>query len=46
VITNGEGGYRYSLLAEPVYGVALTDEAVGRAALPEIRKRGLLTAAA
>ncbi len=42
VITNGEGGYRYSLLAEPVYGVALTDEAVGRAALPEIRKRELL----
>ncbi|MGC2210697.1 MAG: PIG-L family deacetylase [Candidatus Korobacteraceae bacterium] len=44
VITNGEGGYRYSLLAEPVYGVALTDEAVGRAALPEIRKRELLEA--
>jgi len=44
VITNGEGGYRYSLLAEPVYGVALTEEAVGRAALPEIRKRELLEA--
>ena len=29
VITNGEGGYRYSLLAESFYGVALTDEAVG-----------------
>ena len=42
VITNGEGGYRYSLLAEPVYGAALTDEAVGRAKLPEIRKRELL----
>ena len=44
VITNGEGGYRYSLLAESYYGVALTDEAVGRAALPEIRKRELLDA--
>ncbi len=28
----------------PFYGVALTDEAVGRAALPEIRKRELLEA--
>ena len=44
VITNGEGGYRYSLLAESLYGEALTDEAVGRAALPEIRKRELLEA--
>ena len=44
VVTNGEGGYRYSLLAESYYGVKLTDEAVGRAALPEIRKRELLEA--
>jgi LmbE family N-acetylglucosaminyl deacetylase len=44
VITNGEGGYRYSLLAEPLYGLALTNEAVGRAALPEIRKRELMEA--
>jgi len=44
VITNGEGGYRYSLLAESYYGVSLTDEAIGRAALPEIRKRELLDA--
>ncbi len=44
VITNGEGGYRYSLLADSFYGVALTDEAIGRAALPEIRKRELLEA--
>jgi LmbE family N-acetylglucosaminyl deacetylase len=44
VITNGEGGYRYSLLAESFYGVALTDEAIGRGALPEIRKRELLEA--
>ncbi|MDR3763175.1 MAG: PIG-L family deacetylase [Acidobacteriota bacterium] len=44
VITNGEGGYRYSLLAESYYGVALTDEAVGRKMLPEIRKRELMEA--
>jgi LmbE family N-acetylglucosaminyl deacetylase len=44
VITNGEGGFHYSLLAESIYGVALTDEAVGRAALPEIRKRELMDA--
>ncbi len=44
VITNGEGGYRYSLLAESFYGLALTDEAIGRAALPEIRKRESLEA--
>ncbi len=37
-ITNGEGGYKYSTLAEPIYGLRLTDEAVGRAALPEIRR--------
>ena len=42
VITNGEGGYRYSLLAESYYGVKLTDEAVGRAELPDIRKQELL----
>jgi len=45
VITNGEGGYRYSLLAESYYGVALTDEATGRAVLPEIRKSELREAA-
>jgi N-acetylglucosamine malate deacetylase 2 len=42
VITDGEGGYRYSLLAEDYYGVKLTDEAVGRAKLPDIRKQELL----
>jgi len=44
VITNGEGGYRFSLLAEDYYGVKLTDEAVGRAKLPDIRKQELLNA--
>jgi LmbE family N-acetylglucosaminyl deacetylase len=41
VITNGEGGYRYSTLAEPYYGLQLTDEAVGRARLPAIREEEL-----
>jgi len=44
VLTDGEGGYRYSLLAEPYYGLKLTDEAVGRAHLPAIRKQELLQA--
>ena len=44
VLTNGEGGFRYSLLAEPYYGLKLTDEAVGRAHLPAIRKQELLQA--
>jgi LmbE family N-acetylglucosaminyl deacetylase len=44
IITNGEGGFRYSLLAEPFYGLQLTTEAVGRASLPEIRKREVLSA--
>ena len=39
VITNGEGGYRYATLAEPIYGLKLTQEAVGRKALPAIRKK-------
>ena len=39
VITNGEGGYRYATLAEPIYGLKLTKEAVGRRALPAIRKK-------
>ena len=37
LITNGEGGYKYSTLAEPVYGGRLTDEREGRSRLPEIR---------
>jgi N-acetylglucosamine malate deacetylase 2 len=39
IITNGEGGYRYSTLAEPIYRLKLTDEAIGRKALPAIRKK-------
>jgi LmbE family N-acetylglucosaminyl deacetylase len=41
VITNGEGGYKYSTLAEPIYGLELTREEVGRAELPAIRAREL-----
>ena len=41
VLTNGEGGYKYSTLAERVYGLELTREAVGRAHLPAIRAREL-----
>jgi len=44
VITNGEGGYRYSALAEAIYGVDLTDESHGRSRLPAIRKRETLAA--
>lgn len=38
VITNGEGGYKYSLLGEKIYGLELTREEIGRAHLPRIRK--------
>jgi LmbE family N-acetylglucosaminyl deacetylase len=43
VITNGEAGYRYSALAEAVYGVALTREREGRSRLPAIRRRETLS---
>jgi LmbE family N-acetylglucosaminyl deacetylase len=39
VVTNGEGGFRYATLAEPIYGLKLTKESVGRKALPAIRKK-------
>jgi LmbE family N-acetylglucosaminyl deacetylase len=41
VVTDGSGGFRYSQLAEPIYGLKLTDEAVAREHLPAIRKREL-----
>lgn len=44
LVTNGEGGYKYSTLAEAYYGLALTDEKVGRAHLPAIRKKELMNA--
>jgi LmbE family N-acetylglucosaminyl deacetylase len=45
VITNGEAGYRYSTLAERLYGLRLTVDSVGRANLPRIRKQEMLRAA-
>ena len=44
IVTNGEGGFRYSTLAEAYYGKQLTDEAVGRKELPAIRKQEALNA--
>lgn len=44
MITNGEGGYKYSLLAEPIYCLQLTNEDVGRKFLPFIRKTETLNA--
>lgn len=41
LVTNGEGGYKYSTLAERIYGLELTDEKVGRKHLPEIRRKEL-----
>jgi LmbE family N-acetylglucosaminyl deacetylase len=42
LVTNGEGGYHYSTLAESIYGLKLSDEKIGREYLPGIRKRELL----
>ena len=39
VVTDGAGGYRFSTLAEPLYGLRLTDPEVARTALPGIRRR-------
>ena len=44
VITNGEGGFKYSTLGEEVYGLELTREAVGRAELPAIRREEMKAA--
>jgi LmbE family N-acetylglucosaminyl deacetylase len=44
ILTNGEAGYRYSGLAEALYGVSLTEENAGRAHLPSIRKEEALRA--
>lgn len=44
LITNGEGGFKYSTLAESIYGIELTKEEIGRAHLPAIRKQELMRA--
>ena len=42
VMTNGEGGYKYSTLGNYIYGKELDREEVGREYLPGIRKRELM----
>ena len=42
LVTNGEGGYKYSSLGNIIYGKELTDEKVGRRELPAIRKNELV----
>ncbi|MDZ7773777.1 MAG: PIG-L family deacetylase [Balneolaceae bacterium] len=42
LMTNGEGGYRYSTLGNYIYGKELDKEEVGRAWLPNIRKQELM----
>ncbi len=44
VVTNGEGGFRYTQLAERFYGVSLADEQSRHAHLPDIRKSEVLRA--
>lgn len=44
LVTNGEAGFKYSTLAESIYGVELTDEKVGREHLPRIRKMEMMNA--
>jgi len=46
LITNGEGGFKYSTLAERIYGLELTLEQVGRAHLPRIRREEMLNGSA
>jgi LmbE family N-acetylglucosaminyl deacetylase len=46
VITDGSAGFRYSTLAEPIYGLDLTDEAVARQHLPAIRKQEVMAGGA
>ena len=42
VVTNGEGGYKYSNLSIPIYGIDLTDEKIARERLPGIRKKEMI----
>eukprot|EP01112_Ceratiomyxa_fruticulosa_P013004 TRINITY_DN3634_c0_g1_i1.p1 TRINITY_DN3634_c0_g1~~TRINITY_DN3634_c0_g1_i1.p1 ORF type:complete len:319 (-),score=62.25 TRINITY_DN3634_c0_g1_i1:51-1007(-) len=45
VVTNGEGGFKYSELSEPYYKLALSKESVARENLPQIRKQEQLESA-
>lgn len=42
LMTNGEGGYKYSTIGNYVYGLDLDKEEVGRDYLPGIRKKELM----
>lgn len=42
IMTNGEGGYTYSTIANYIYGKQLDKEEVGREYLPGIRKKELM----
>ena len=42
LITDGAGGYRFSTLGEPIYGLKLTDPEVAAEHLPAIRKQELM----
>ena len=42
LVTDGAGGYRFSTLAEPIYGLDLTDPEVAKQYLPAIRKQELM----
>ena len=46
MVTDGSGGFRYAQLAEPIYGLKLTDEKIARQYLPAIRKRELMAGGA
>lgn len=46
LVTDGSGGFRFATLAEPIYGLKLTDESVARQYLPAIRKRELMAGGA
>ncbi|MDZ7714642.1 MAG: PIG-L family deacetylase [Balneolaceae bacterium] len=39
ILTNGEGGYKYSTIGNYIYGKQLDKEETGRKLLPEIRKK-------
>ena len=41
ILTNGEGGYKYSTIGNYIYGEQLDKEETGRELLPEIRKKEL-----
>ena len=45
VVTRGDGGYKYSTLAEQIYRRKLTEPSVGRKHLPDIRRLEMISCA-